>query len=83
MELQVVLLTSTKTQIPFDYYSAPYCRASRTTKEAENLGEVRFQPFPFFFFCRTDVWAHAGRLMCLRAQCQCSMIVAHSTRIAL
>ncbi|CAN0359478.1 unnamed protein product, partial [Laminaria digitata] len=40
VELQVVLLTSTKTQIPFDYYRAPYCRPATTTKEAENLGEV-------------------------------------------
>lgn len=40
VELQVVLLTSTKTQIPFDYYSAPYCSSDKPTKEAENLGEV-------------------------------------------
>eukprot|EP00903_Cladosiphon_okamuranus_P019925 g18312.t1 len=40
VELQVVLLTSTKTQIPLDYYHAPYCRPSKITKEAENLGEV-------------------------------------------
>lgn len=44
VELQVVLLTSTKTQIPFDYYNAPYCQPDTITKEAENLGEVRFQP---------------------------------------
>lgn len=43
VELQVVLLTSTKTQIPLDYYHAPYCRPSKITKEAENLGEVSFQ----------------------------------------
>lgn len=36
----MVLLTSTKTQIPLDYYHAPYCRPSKITKEAENLGEV-------------------------------------------
>lgn len=42
VELQVVLLTSTKTQIPFDYYHAPYCQPDKITKEAENLGEVRF-----------------------------------------
>lgn len=41
VELQVVLLTSTKTQIPFDYYRAPFCRPDKITKEAENLGEVR------------------------------------------
>lgn len=43
VELQVVLLTSTKTQIPFDYYHAPYCQPDKITKEAENLGEVRFR----------------------------------------
>lgn len=40
VELQVVLLTSTKTQIPFDYYKAPYCRPGETLTEAENLGEI-------------------------------------------
>lgn len=40
VELQVVLLTSTKTQIPLDYYRAPYCQPTKITEEAENLGEV-------------------------------------------
>ncbi len=33
-------LTSTKTQIPFDYYSLPYCHPKKVTEESENLGEV-------------------------------------------
>lgn len=40
VDLQVVQLTSTKTQIPFDYYKAPYCNIGEHVKEAENLGEV-------------------------------------------
>ncbi|CAN0017881.1 unnamed protein product, partial [Discosporangium mesarthrocarpum] len=40
VNLQVVSLTSTKTQLPFDYYSVPYCRPRQAKKESENLGEV-------------------------------------------
>lgn len=44
MWLQVKLfvnkLTSTKTQIPYDYYSLPYCRPKKYGLQSENLGEV-------------------------------------------
>ncbi len=40
VRLFVNKLTSTKTQIPFDYYSLPYCRSGKITEESENLGEV-------------------------------------------
>ncbi len=33
-------LTSTKTQLPYDYYSLPFCRPSTITNAVENLGEV-------------------------------------------
>lgn len=36
----VTKLTSTKTQIPYDYYSLPYCKPSKPGLQAENLGEV-------------------------------------------
>jgi len=39
VKLFVNKLTSTKTQIPFDYYHLPYCRP-KVHHEAENLGEV-------------------------------------------
>lgn len=40
MKLYVNKLTSTKTQIPYDYYSLPYCKPSKQGLQAENLGEV-------------------------------------------
>lgn len=33
-------LTSIKTQLPYEYYSLPYCRPEKIQKHAENLGEV-------------------------------------------
>ena len=33
-------LTSTKTQLPYSYYSLPYCRPKHIFDSAENLGEV-------------------------------------------
>jgi transmembrane 9 superfamily member 2/4 len=33
-------LTSTKTQIPYDYYSLPFCKPHKPGLQAENLGEV-------------------------------------------
>lgn len=61
MELQVVLLTSVKTQIPFDYYHAPYCPSTSGTRswETENLGEVlmgdKIAPSPYELKMKTPV----------------------------
>lgn len=33
-------LSSTKTQLPYDYYSLPHCRPDKIVRSAENLGEV-------------------------------------------
>lgn len=33
-------LTSTKTQLPYEYYSLPYCKPEKVVSSAENLGEV-------------------------------------------
>jgi len=40
VKLFVNKLTSTKTQIPFDFYSLPYCHPKKIQEESENLGEV-------------------------------------------
>jgi len=40
VRLYVNKLTSTKTQIPYDYYSLPYCHPNKIQGESENLGEV-------------------------------------------
>ena len=33
-------LSSAKTQLPYEYYSLPYCRPAKIISSAENLGEV-------------------------------------------
>ena len=38
--LKVNKLSSVKTQLPYEYYSLPYCRPDPITNSAENLGEV-------------------------------------------
>jgi transmembrane 9 superfamily member 2/4 len=40
VKLFVNKLTSTKTQIPYDYYALSYCKPRRTGLQSENLGEV-------------------------------------------
>jgi transmembrane 9 superfamily protein 2/4 len=38
--LKVNKLSSIKTQLPYEYYSLPYCRPEKIIQSAENLGEV-------------------------------------------
>ena len=38
--MKVNKLSSTRTQLPFEYYSLPYCRPSKVAHSVENLGEV-------------------------------------------
>lgn len=40
LKVKVNKLTSTKTQLPYSYYSLPYCKPERIVDSAENLGEV-------------------------------------------
>ncbi|KAL5980286.1 Transmembrane 9 superfamily member 8 [Asimina triloba] len=40
LKVKVNKLTSTKTQLPYSYYSLPYCRPDKILDNAENLGEV-------------------------------------------
>jgi transmembrane 9 superfamily member 2/4 len=38
--VKVNKLTSTKTQLPYSYYSLPFCKPNMIVDSAENLGEV-------------------------------------------
>ena len=38
--VKVNKLSSTKTQLPYDYYYLNYCKPSKILNNAENLGEV-------------------------------------------
>jgi transmembrane 9 superfamily protein 2/4 len=40
VEVKVNKLTSIRTQLPYDYYSLPFCRPTDVINAAENLGEV-------------------------------------------
>jgi transmembrane 9 superfamily protein 2/4 len=40
MFLKVNKLSSVKNQLPYEYYSLPYCRPEKVVQSAENLGEV-------------------------------------------
>eukprot|EP00471_Norrisiella_sphaerica_P009230 CAMPEP_0184497608 /NCGR_PEP_ID=MMETSP0113_2-20130426/37013_1 /TAXON_ID=91329 /ORGANISM="Norrisiella sphaerica, Strain BC52" /LENGTH=506 /DNA_ID=CAMNT_0026884795 /DNA_START=314 /DNA_END=1835 /DNA_ORIENTATION=- len=40
VELKVNKLDSVQTQLPYDYYSLPFCQPNTITESAENLGEV-------------------------------------------
>ena len=40
LNLKVNKLSSTKTQLPYEYYSIPYCQPDPIVSSAENLGEV-------------------------------------------
>jgi len=40
MGIKVNKLASVKNQLPFEYYSLPYCRPETIVRSAENLGEV-------------------------------------------
>lgn len=51
LRVKVNKLTSIKTQLPYSYYSLPYCRPKQIFDSAENLGEVlrgdRIENSPF------------------------------------
>ena len=40
INVKVIKLDSIKTQLPYDYYSLPFCRPPAVEESAENLGEV-------------------------------------------
>ncbi|GJN04208.1 hypothetical protein PR202_ga21733 [Eleusine coracana subsp. coracana] len=54
--VKVNKLTSTKTQLPYSYYSLPFCKPNTIVDSAENLGEVlrgdRIENSPYVFEMR-------------------------------
>lgn len=55
LKVKVNKLTSTKTQLPYSYYSLPYCPPDHIVDSAENLGEVlrgdRIENSPYVVSC--------------------------------
>ncbi|KAL0427824.1 UNVERIFIED_CONTAM: Transmembrane 9 superfamily member 8 [Sesamum latifolium] len=56
LKVKVNKLTSVKTQLPYSYYSLPYCKPEKIVDSAENLGEVlrgdRIENSPYVFKMR-------------------------------
>ncbi|XP_052181473.1 transmembrane 9 superfamily member 9-like [Diospyros lotus] len=56
LKVKVNKLTSTKTQLPYSYYSLPFCKPKKIVDSAENLGEVlrgdRIENSPYEFKMR-------------------------------
>ncbi|KAE8668534.1 Transmembrane 9 superfamily member 9 [Hibiscus syriacus] len=56
LKLKVNKLTSIKTQLPYSYYSLPFCAPKKIVDSAENLGEVlrgdRIENSPYVFKMR-------------------------------
>jgi transmembrane 9 superfamily protein 2/4 len=40
VDLKVNKLTSVHTQLPYQYYSLPFCKPPKITDKVENLGEI-------------------------------------------
>jgi len=40
VDVKVNKLTSVKTQLPYDYYTLPFCRPEKIQRSVENLGEI-------------------------------------------
>eukprot|EP01018_Ginkgo_biloba_P000822 Gb_23530 [translate_table: standard] len=58
LQVKVNKLSSTKTQLPYDYYSLKYCKPKKIVNSAENLGEVlrgdRIENSPYVFHMREN-----------------------------
>ncbi|KAL8493043.1 hypothetical protein ACS0TY_024302 [Phlomoides rotata] len=56
LKVKVNKLTSVKTQLPYSYYSLPFCKPKKIVDSAENLGEVlrgdRIENSPYVFKMR-------------------------------
>lgn len=59
LKVKVNKLSSTKTQLPYSYYSLPYCQPDTIVDSAENLGEVlrgdRIENSPYVV-SESDLW---------------------------
>jgi len=58
IQVKVNKITSTKTQLPYEYYSLDYCKPEKIENVAENLGEVlrgdRIENSPYTFKMKED-----------------------------
>eukprot|EP00439_Symbiodinium_sp_Y106_P048586 s476_g6.t1 len=59
VDMKVNKLTSVKTQLPYDYYTLPFCQPKSILSSAENLGEIlegdRIENSPYEIRMKKDV----------------------------
>jgi transmembrane 9 superfamily protein 2/4 len=64
LAVKVSQLSSIKTQLPYSYYSLPFCRPDAVVDSAENLGELlrgdRIENTPYV----VRQYTHRSRLLC-------------------
>jgi len=66
IEMQAVKMTSVKTQIPYDYYSLPFCEPKTKHYVPENLGEI----------LRGDRIVNTGYVMQMNVKSSCEVLCA-------
>jgi len=79
VDIKVNKLSSTKTQLPYDYYSLPFCKPEAIENKVENLGEVlhgsviqnspydvRMGRSDFKVLCRIELTKSTGALLAKR-----------------
>ncbi|GBF92602.1 hypothetical protein Rsub_05216 [Raphidocelis subcapitata] len=80
--VKVNKLSSVKTQLPYEYYSLPYCRPDKIVPFAENLGEVlrgdRIENSMYTFQMRNDEMC---KVLCRIEKLSADQTKAFSTRI--
>jgi len=66
--VKVNKLTSIKTQLPYSYYSLPFCRPKKIVDSTENLGEVlrgdRIENAPYSVCLCFDTFMYFSLLDC-------------------
>jgi len=79
VDIKVNKLTSTKTQLPYDFYTLPFCKPDLITNAVENLGEVlhgsviQNSPYEIFMgksdfkvLCRVELTKNSAALLAKR-----------------
>nr|XP_033770538.1 transmembrane 9 superfamily member 4 isoform X2 [Geotrypetes seraphini] len=83
VEIKAVKLTSSRTQLPYEYYSLPFCQPDKITYKAENLGEVlrgdRIVNTPFKVLMHSD---KKCEVLCSKSAKPTSLNVQQSKLIA-
>lgn len=85
LKVKVNKLSSTKTQLPYLYYSIPYCRPQQIVDSAENLGEVlrgdRIENSPYEVTKTSSIYHYAIHLLVILPKLSFTVQNASSTNV--